>query len=245
MSDKNEVVVVKETPDSLLSRAIETGASLETIEKFMELKERHEKREAEKAFHKAFAKFKKSLPTIKKKKTVLITPKNGGKAYSYNYAPLGDIDEQVREPLANCGLSVSYDQNHGEYIEVTCIVTHFMGHSKRVSMKAKTDESGSKNSIQGIGSTVTYLQRYTLTSVLGITTADEDMDARLPDSKETIEEWMVIRLQNYFKDNVAQEKRLEGVNRLLKYCNVGVIEEISISKWKQVCTMLKIKSEKE
>ena len=48
------------------------------------------------------------------------------------------------------------------------------------------DTSGKKNEIQSRGSTITYLQRYTLIGALGLTTADEDIDARIP--QETITE---------------------------------------------------------
>ena len=48
-------------------------------------------------------------------------------------------------------------------------------------MEVQADKSGSKNVIQAVGSAVTYGQRYTLIGALGITTADEDIDGRLPD----------------------------------------------------------------
>ncbi len=46
-------------------------------------------------------------------------------------------------------------------------------------MEAPADTSGSKNMVQARGSTITYLERYTLCAILGIATADEDMDGRL------------------------------------------------------------------
>ena len=45
-------------------------------------------------------------------------------------------------------------------------------------MSAPADSSGSKNPVQQIGSTMTYLQRYTLIGALGLTTADKDDDGR-------------------------------------------------------------------
>ena len=45
-------------------------------------------------------------------------------------------------------------------------------------MTAPADTSGSKNAIQARGSTVTYLQRYTLLGALGLVTGDEDTDGR-------------------------------------------------------------------
>src|SRR5690606_10591416 len=48
---------------------------------------------------------------------------------------------------------------------------------------APPDGSGNKNAIQGIGSTSTYLQRYTLSAAFGLTTADEDDDGEATGDK--------------------------------------------------------------
>jgi hypothetical protein len=45
-------------------------------------------------------------------------------------------------------------------------------------MSAGADSTGNKNNIQSIGSTRTYLQRYTLVGALGLSTADEDNDGK-------------------------------------------------------------------
>ena len=59
---------------------------------------------------------------------------------------------------------------------VVCIVTHEDGHEERTQMSGLPDQSGKKNPIQQIASTVSYLRRYTLTGALGITVSDEDDD---------------------------------------------------------------------
>ena len=53
-------------------------------------------------------------------------------------------------------------------------------------MSGAPDTSGKKNTIQAQGSSVTYLQRYSLIGALGLTTADEDIDGRV--DSETITE---------------------------------------------------------
>ena len=79
--------------------------------------------------------------------------------HNYKYAPLGDIMAQIRNLLADCGLSIRFEQDHSSGISVTCVVTHKDGHSERTTMTGVADTSGSKNVIQAIGSTATYLQR--------------------------------------------------------------------------------------
>jgi hypothetical protein len=114
------------------------------------------------------SKFNAECPTIIKKK----------QAHNSKYAPLGDIHAQIKSALVSCGLSFRFEQDHSSGIEVTCLISHELGHTEKATMKALADTSGSKSAIQAMASTVTYLMRYTLCSALGITTADEDIDGR-------------------------------------------------------------------
>jgi hypothetical protein len=59
-----------------------------------------------------------------------------------------------------------------------------MGHSEETTLKAIPDTSGSKNSIQAIGSTVTYLERYTLLAAMGMAAAGMDNDGRTVDEEQ-------------------------------------------------------------
>ena len=75
------------------------------------------------------------------------------------------------------GLSFRHNIDNKENgIEVTCIIAHESGHSEQTSVLAPPDKSGSKNDIQAIGSSITYLKRYTLESICGIVTTDDDND---------------------------------------------------------------------
>jgi hypothetical protein len=120
------------------------------------------------------ARFQSRCPDIKKLK----------QGHNYKYAPLSDIVAQVRDLIAECGMCYRFEQDHEKGIRVTCIVSHESGHSESNTMVAAPDTSGSKNAIQAIRSTVQYLVRYTFVGAFGITTADEDMDGRLPEKAE-------------------------------------------------------------
>ena len=61
-------------------------------------------------------------------------------------------------------------------MRVTCILTHVKGHRERTSLQAGLDQSGAKNNIQALGSTVTYLQRYSLLAAVGLATREQDND---------------------------------------------------------------------
>lgn len=158
------------TPMVLLQMAMSQNADIEKLTRLMELQERWEANEARKAFNFAMAKFKENPPKIQKNKHV----KFG--TTEYNHATLDHVTAQVTSALSAVGIGHKYTVlQNGPAISVTCILTHEQGHSESTSLTASPDTSGSKNSIQAIGSSVTYLQRYTLLLACGMA-ASEDTD---------------------------------------------------------------------
>lgn len=165
------------SPHSLISQALAQGAPIEQMEKLMDLQERWEKKEAKKVYLKAFAKFQSLCPLLYKEKTVDYTSKQGGQV-KYDYSTLGYIAKKILPSLKKCGLSYRWEFEENDKIKCTCILSHVDGHSEKSTMEAGKDMSGKKNDIQAIGSTRQYLQRYTLVSVGGLTTADKDDDGQ-------------------------------------------------------------------
>lgn len=166
---KENTQVATTSPMHLIEMAINANADIDKLERLMDLQERWESNNAKKAFYSAMSKFNSICPTIIKRK----------KAHNGFYAPLGDIHAQIKEALVSCGLSFRFEQDHSKGVQVTCIVSHEFGYSEKTTMTAPNDTSGGKTAIHAMASTVTYLQRYTLCSALGVTTADEDIDGRI------------------------------------------------------------------
>jgi len=159
----------------LIQMAVEKGADINQLEKLMDLQDRYEAKNARKSFFGALSIFQSSTPTIKK--TGLASFKTKAGKTEYSYAKLEDIARVIRPSLKEAGLSYRYEQgSDNQLMTVTCIVTHKEGHQEKTSMSAFADQSGSKNQIQQIASTISYLRRYTLTGALGITVGDEDDD---------------------------------------------------------------------
>lgn len=162
------------TPMLLLEKALESGADLDRLEKLMEMQQTWERNEARKAYVAAMAAFKADPPELHKNKTVAYG--NTG----YKHATLDHVAAEISKAMAPHGLSFTWDVDTSVpgTILVTCIVTHVQGHSERVSLPGAPDTSGSKNAIQATGSTVTYLQRYTLLAATGLAAKDQDDDGR-------------------------------------------------------------------
>lgn len=159
------------TPMEMLNRAVMSGASPETLEKMLALQERWEKNEARKAFDKAIAAAKAKMPTIVKNREVSF----GAGKTAYRHEDLAEIAKAIVPVLSEFGLSYRFRTNvTDKLIVVTCILSHEGGHSEENSLPGPADTSGSKNAIQSIGSTVTYLQRYTLKAALGLAASNDD-----------------------------------------------------------------------
>lgn len=175
-AENSEISVIEPNPSALLQLAVKQNLDIEKLEKLMQLQERWQAQQARKEFLSEISHFQANCPTLEKTKKVDFANKSGFRT-KYSYASLGDIVEQIKKPLSDAGLSFRWEiKDIDNKIEVTCIVSHLTGHSERTTMSATKDESGGKNEIQQRGSSITYLQRYTLIAALGISTADEDTD---------------------------------------------------------------------
>lgn len=161
------------TPSDLLEIAISKDVDIEKLERLMTMKLEWERNEARKAFHAAMSEFKKADIVVKKDQHVSF-----GKT-KYDHASLHGLMSTVTHHLSGNGLSLNWElgQVKGE-IEVTCVVTHMLGHSERTSLKSMPDASGGKNTIQAIGSATEYLRRYTALAILGIAAGGMDDDGR-------------------------------------------------------------------
>lgn len=164
------------TPDQLLRLAVDKDLDIDKLGKLMELQRQWNADQARKRFFEAMVEFQSKCPEIRKNKSVSFGSDNKA---AYQYAPLSDIERQIKDLMKDCGLTKRWEtKEEGEKISVTCIITHIEGHSESTTMSAKQDESGKKNAIQAKASSITYMQRYTLIGALGIGTADNDIDGR-------------------------------------------------------------------
>lgn len=164
------------TPSTLLAMAVQQGADLDKLERLMALQERWEANEARKAFTEAMTAFKAEPLTIFKNRSVGYTTKDN-EFVGYKHASLDEVVSVVVPAMARHGLSHRWGvrQDSGR-IFVTCFVTHRAGHSESVGMDAAPDNSGKKNPIQQVASSVTFMQRYTLLAITGLATTDPNDD---------------------------------------------------------------------
>jgi hypothetical protein len=170
-----ELVSQNQSPSQLIALAIDRQADPDTLSKLLDLQERYEAGQARKLYVLAMTAFKRESPAVMKKTAEVDFTSTKGRT-AYNYANLGSIVQEVTTIMSKHGLSASWEtrQESNGNISVTCHITHSAGHRESVTLAGPPDDSGNKNRIQAVGSTVTYLQRYTLLAALGLATGDDD-----------------------------------------------------------------------
>lgn len=224
-------IQINENPTQELIRfSIEKGADLDKLEKLLTIKERYDAMEARKAYHEAMSAFKENPPKIDKDKSVSF----GAGKTSYKHASLYNVTQKVGAALSKQGLSASWTTKQNGVIMVTCRITHVNGHSEETTLSAPSDVSGSKNAIQAIGSTITYLERYTLLGLCGLATFDSDDDGNAVgtiyiDDKEL----------SQILDMVADKE--VNVTKFCEHLKIESLEKMPKEKYQQAITAIQAK----
>jgi hypothetical protein len=186
------------SPMGLLQLAIEREGSIDVIERLAKLQMDMLDREARLAFVNAFEDFKRDAPTIVKDSAILVNGQERGK-----FAKLDQVCDKLIPALLKVGITHRWKTTEGEggRIICTCYLRHRLGHEEQgATFGAPPDTSGSKNAVQAVGSTGSYLERYTLVASCGIAIKDQDK----VDNPGGMDEKEFIRL----RDNI------EGANSI-------------------------------
>ncbi|MBU6232172.1 ERF family protein [Patescibacteria group bacterium] len=136
-------------------------------------------RDARVAFAEAFYKFKENAPKILKTKHVKIEKRDGTPGPDYWHVELDKACDLLIPALLKVGIThrwVSEDLPNG-YVRVTCYLKHRLGfEEKGATLAGPQDQSGGKNPIQGVGSSKSYLERYTFLGSCGLVPEGKDDD---------------------------------------------------------------------
>lgn len=226
------------TPMTMIDRALVSGAAPETLERLLALQERWEANQGRKAFDEAMAAAKAEIPTIRKNRTVDFTSSKG--RTHYKHEDLAEIAATVNPILGKYGLSYRFRTTStiGEPISVTCVVSHRLGYSEENTLVGPRDDSGNKNSLQQVGSTLTYLQRMTLKAALGLAAAEDD-DAHA--SGKSNEDLNPIGKADLTKVLDLITSTGTDIEKFCQYLHIESVPELTVSQLPRALAMLEKK----
>ena len=165
---------------------------VDKVERFLEMQQRIEAKQAEKAYNEDLASMQPELPAIRKR----------GKSNNGSYAKWEDMQEQIAPVLARYGFSLTHKTRvEDKHVIVKCIIRHRDGHMDETELPLPFDESGAKSNVQRIGSSVSYGKRYTAAAMLGIRVEGEDDDgAGAKVSDKTLSDKQLSTLRDLLAD---------------------------------------------
>jgi hypothetical protein len=142
------------------------------------------------------------------------------------YADFSAIAKAVDPVLGKHGLSYRFRSEQTDRITVTCRLAHKAGHAEETSLTGPPDTSGNKNAIQAIGSTLSYLQRYSLVLMLGLAASNDDDGTAAagvddgPISEDLVQELIIIA------DEVGADKA-----KFCKFYKIDSLADIRVSQF--------------
>lgn len=126
----------------------------------------------------ALSKFQGSLGSVIKNKTATIPTKSGGK-YSYTYADISAICDAIKDPLMQNELAIS--QNffiQGNEAHIITVLMHSSGQWIKSSLPLNVSSD-----MKEMAGSITYLRRYCISSILCISTDDDNEEEDMLNKK--------------------------------------------------------------
>lgn len=208
--------------------------------------------EARRSFTDSYIAMQAQLPTINAKGRIVIPPKDGKAGQSTPYAKFNDIIRAVNPVLRQHGFTLSFATEpsvDGTRLIVKGFLDHTAGHQRMTSFPLPAEVSGSKNNVQGWGSSMSYGKRYATIALLNIISEameEQDLDGRFPQQIEG-----GVKDEDQSQDqgsdsvpstiNTAQiteiKKEIEAcgvpIAKFLTFFEIKKIEDLKISKFAQ------------
>ena len=250
----------QQQPDAFLAMieraARDPAIDIDKMERMMQMREREMDRRAREEFAIALAELIPDLPSIDRNGAVTVYSKADRDYAAKNfgelpagarpiqqtaYATLDDILIAINPVLSQHGFSVRFEHEtiptgDSFRIKTKAILTHRAGHWESAETPPlQQDSSGSKNNVQGVGSSMKYGRRYALMAVLPIAShapQDRDDDGKAAGGPETISQEQLETLRHEIIDTDSD------IPTFLDFFKVAKLDDLPVASFNQAMKML-------
>ncbi len=229
---KNELVTADtQSMLQIVARAAsDPSIDVEKMERLLGVQERMMAKQAEINFNRSLTLLQESLPRIKKTGQI----KMKGVVQS-TFAKYDDIDDVIRPLLIKNGFSLRFNsrESNGKVI-ITGTLAHKDGHSITDEIPLTIDASGSKNNVQGVGSTISYGKRYLVGMLLNLVFEGEDDNGQKAGYRPLSED-QAVEIKDLLRETGAD------VKKFLEYMDAENVDSIDSSDYGKAITALRRK----
>ncbi len=161
--------------DIIARASTDPNMDVDKLERLIALSERAQEREARTAYYAALSEMQDKLPVVHERGEIKI-----GSGPAQKYALWEDINKAIKPILRDHGFALSFRTGISDnMITVTGILSHTGGHAEETTIHLPSDQSGSKNAVQAVGSSTSYGKRYATIALLNLTSTGDDNDGTL------------------------------------------------------------------
>ena len=167
--------------------ARDPSVDIDKMERLLAMQERVQEGRAKQAFTEAKIAMRPELPEVTMKGHIIIRDKQTNAiTQDTPFARFEDIHDAVVPVLSRHGFDLKFRNGLSAdgKVQVTTILTHIDGHEETTDFVLPHDSSGSKNSVQAVGSSTSYGKRYGTLAILNIKVAGEDDDGEKASYKD-------------------------------------------------------------
>ena len=220
--------------DVIKQVALDPNVDVQKMHGLLDIQERMMNKQAEMNFTAALTALQSELPRITQDAEI----RHNNKLIA-RYAKYETIDTAIRPLLIQNGFSLRYNtRKDGDKVIVTATLSHKDGHSITDEIPLSIDASGAKNSVQGVGSTISYGKRYLVGMLLNLVFEGED------DNGEKAGFVAITPSQA----EVIKRKLMEtdaDVVKFLEYVGADSVDQIAASNYDKAVIALNRKAEKQ
>lgn len=154
--------------------------------------------------------------------------------FKSSYADLTSVIKAIKQPLSNHGLSyVQFPINDGDSVGVCTRLMHTSGQwleNDIVFPLAKKDS-------QALGSFLSYIRRYSLTSIFGLPSVDDDAESAMVrgDDKKLITDDQIISIKKLLDETGTDN------DKFCKWLKVNSVDHISAMHYDRAVAALEAK----
>lgn len=166
------------TPMEMVGRALEKGVSPDILKQMMDLRDREEARNAERAFNAAMVAAQADMPQV-------VRDADNDQTRS-RYARYETISEAIQPIIAKHGFACMFSEGKADqpnHIRTLCDVVHSGGHTKQFYADIPFDNVGmkgnaNKTATHAYGSTKSYGKRYLKCEIFDVAVKNQDDDGQ-------------------------------------------------------------------
>jgi len=213
--------------------ARDPSVDVSRITQLMELQLRAEAHQAEKEFNAAFSRLQPKMPRITKKGTIDMGAKG-----SMKFARYEDLDAAIKPLYTAEGFSLSFSSRATDKgIILVGVLKHSAGHTLTPApeLQLPPDAGAGRNSLQALGSSLSYAKRYLTCDMFNIITVGEDNDGS---SLSAVTEQQIIQIDGMLADN---ELGADYRSKLLETMNVKALSDLQRVQVPTILSLIRAK----